>query len=257
MAAPSGVRGASAGWCAGWVARRSYRSRRGYAHERCSPMRPGRRHAPHATAASATHRSRACCEPAAPATRQDAHPSPDAAQPSNTHSPATPQSASTPGHDHPAASGTRPTRGPHTTTPQRHTQTRPAASSRACGQHRSHTPAAWSEPDEPYTTTAKTAKTSPISLPTKIPGAGNNTSHLRPKGQTTLTHTANWHPLGQQFSAPRPTTDRLSRRPRLQLDDPSRAPRSYDACVISPRRGRVAPSCPATGNPRPDSPRFT
>jgi len=115
-----------------------------------------------------------------------------------------------------------------------------------------NTPAAWSEPDEPYTTTAKTAKTSPISLPTKIPGAGNNTSHLRPKGQTTLTHTANWHPLGQQFSAPRPTTDRLSRRPRLQLDDPSRAPRSYDACVISPRRGRVAPSCPATGNPRPD-----
>ncbi len=209
VAAPSGVGGASAGWCGGWAARRSYTSRRGCARERWPWGRPGRRRAPPAAASSATHTSRAFCEPAAPSTRQDARPSPDAEQPSDTHSPATPRSASTPHHDRCAASKTRPTHAPHTTTPQRHSQSRLAASFRACGQRRSHRQAAWSAPYEPCTTTADTAKTWPLSLPTKTSNGGDETSHLSPKGQTSLSHTVNWHiPLAIKSKRPaQPLTD--------------------------------------------------
>ena len=122
-----------------------------------------------------------------------ARPSRAAEQRSDTHSPATPPSTSPPRHDHPAASKTRPTHAPHTTTPQRHTQTRRAASCPAYDQHRSHKQAAWSAPYEPYTTTEGRTKTSPASLPTKMPDRGIQTQHDCPKHQTTLTTTANWH----------------------------------------------------------------
>ena len=159
VAVPSGVRGASAGWCAGWVARRSCRQHRGYGRERRGAMHHARRHARHAPASSARHNSPAASAPDAPSGQPGARPTHAAATPSNTHSPATPPSTSPPGHDRFAASRTRPRHAPHTTTPQPHSRTKHAASSRACDQHRSHTPAAWTAPYALCTTMDDTQRT--------------------------------------------------------------------------------------------------